>query len=312
MDPRAHRRRRTRGPPPPDRRRRPSGRRSRRCATARPARRADRSPGYRSITHHATARQTSTKFASMPQAGGARLLRMELGGEHVVGAERGVQRGAVLDGRGDDARDRRERRATSGRSTRTAPSPNPANIGSSRSNTSRFHCIWGIFGPGGIRRTVPGMTSSPVACSYSSDLVNNICIPTQIPRNGRPDATGVARRVLQSRAAQRVHARTERTDAGQHDAGGVTDQTGVGGEAGVGAARARAPSAPSGGCRSRSPARRSAASSLARFVPDPSPDDPRSTVRHSTPFVDGTPPGSSMRTASRSDRARPLNVASMM
>ena len=141
--------------------------------------------------------------------------------------------------------------------------------------------------------------------------MNNICIPTQIPRNGRPDDTEASCVVLQSRAAERVHAGAERTHTGQHDAGGVTDQTGVGGEAGVGAAlldrllrRVQVADAVVEHGDQRPIVARSV-----RSGPVPGRTEP---VRHSTPLVDGTPPGSSMRTASRSDRARPLKVASTM
>ena len=60
-------------------------------------------------------------------------------------------------------------------------------------------------------------------------------MPTQIPRNGRPELDGVAHRLLQAGAAQRRHAGAEGPDAGQHDGDGIGDQPAIGGQAGVGA-----------------------------------------------------------------------------
>ena len=87
-------------------------------------------------------------------------------------------------------------------------SPRPANSGSSgRRSCSVFHCICGRFTPGGIQRTVPGITPRPGAPGSSSERSNSICMPTQMPRNGRPDADGVEGDVLQPGVAQRLHAR---------------------------------------------------------------------------------------------------------
>src|SRR6188508_1090930 len=126
--------------------------------------------------------------------------------------------------------------------------------------------------------------------------------------------------VLQPRTAECVHACAEGADTRKYDACGVTDQTRVGGEAGVGAALLerllRRVQVADAVVEHRQ--QRPIAAASVRFGPDPKrtavrfgPDPKRTeTTRHSTPFVDGTPPGSSTRTASRNERARPLNVAS--
>ena len=100
--------------------------------------------------------------------------------------------------------------------------------------------------------------------------------------------------LVEMSGAQRVHARAERTDARKHDGGGIGDECGVGGETGI-----RAGLLERLLCRSE--------------VADPVVEDgdERPTgLGHSTPLVDGTLPPS-MRTASRSERATPLKVASM-
>ena len=102
-------------------------------------------------------------------------------------------------------------------------------------------------------------------------------------------------------AAQRVETGAERSDTGQHDGSGVAHQAGVGSEAGVGAdvlqrllRRAEVPDAV-------------VEHGDQRFATQSS----HRPTCHSTPFVDGTP-SPSTRTASRRQRATPLNVASMM
>ena len=57
----------------------------------------------------------------------------------------------------------------------------------------------------------------------------------QMPRNGTPRSHHLMRDSVEAGAPQRLHAAAEAADAGQHDAGGVADQTGVGREPSVGA-----------------------------------------------------------------------------
>ena len=99
VDPRAPRvgeRRRHRRP---GRRRRRSRGRSRPGAAARPARRAGRSPG--TASRHAGTRSERDEVRQQAEPGRGRLLRVELRRAHVAGAERGVDRAAVV-ARGDD------------------------------------------------------------------------------------------------------------------------------------------------------------------------------------------------------------------
>ena len=100
-------------------------------------------------------------------------------------------------------------------------------------------------------------------------------------------------RLLEAGGPQGVHARSERADTGQHHAVGGGDQFGVGGEVGGGA-----------DAFERLVCRVDVSNSVV--------EDRQPGARHSTPFVLGTPPGWSTRTASRNARASPLNVASMM
>jgi hypothetical protein len=102
-------------------------------------------------------------------------------------------------------------------------------------------------------------------------------MPTQMPRNGRPDARGGTATSSRPAGAQRLHAPPERAHAGQHHRVGRGDlEAGIGGEAGVGAdplerllGRAQVADAvvEHGDQRARDARRRS----------------------HSTPLVDGTP-----------------------
>ena len=49
-------------------------------------------------------------------------------------------------------------------------------------------------------------------------------MPTQMPRNGRPDAAALDGHVVEPRRSQRLHARAERADAGQHHRVGLVDE----------------------------------------------------------------------------------------
>ena len=68
------------------------------------------------------------------------------------------------------------------------------------------------------------MMSSPATPGDSSLALNSICMPTQMPRNGRPEAGGGDDGLLEPALAQGRHARAEGTDAGEDDPGGVGDQ----------------------------------------------------------------------------------------
>src|SRR5690606_12315090 len=101
---------------------------------------------------------------------------------------------------------------------------------------------------------------------------------------------------LEPRRPQGVHAGAERADTGQHDAVGGGDQLRIVGEPGVGAHLLE---------------RLACRVDVADAVVEDGDERSRGCA-HSTPLVDGTPPGASTRTASRSERASPLNVASTM
>ena len=118
-----------------------------------------------------------------------------------------------------------------------ASSERPANIGSSAIvRVNRFHCICGRGSSVPSHRIVPGITPSPRAESSSSLLSNSICMPTQMPRKGRPESTASSTAILEIGVAQCRHARAERADAGQHDCVRIGDQTVVDGQSGIGAA----------------------------------------------------------------------------
>ena len=157
----------------------------------------DRRDTARSRRHHRPPPATTrTKLRQQRQTRLARLLRVELGGEHVALPERGVDRAAVVARGRDHRRVGRARRAASARSTPTAARRSPANIGSSRccrSSCSWFHCICGRGSWSVIHRMRAGDDAEPRAVGSSSLPSNSICMPTQMPRNGRPDADRVVR-----------------------------------------------------------------------------------------------------------------------
>ena len=68
--------------------------------------------------------------------------------------------------------------------------PSPANIGSSgRDTCSWFHCICGRFTPARDPADPPRDDAETRDLRIFVGRPNNICMPTQIPRKGRPDAT---------------------------------------------------------------------------------------------------------------------------
>ena len=208
------------------------------CQTARPDRRADRWPGRgRSSVRPRSPRRDAHEVAEHRHAPRTRLLGMELGGEDVVLAKRSIDDAAVGTGRRHGCRIVGNTVQASGRSTPTPAADRPANIGSSGSaRVSRFHCICGRGSSDPSQRIVPGMMPSPTAESSSSLPSNSICIPTQIPRNGRPEST--ASSTASSRSASRsaaMHA-SERTDTRKHHRVGVVDQTVIDGETSIGTA----------------------------------------------------------------------------
>ncbi len=174
--------------------------------------------------------------------------------------------------------------------------PRPCSIGSSGSRQSRrFHCICGILGPSRNPLDGPGDDVETSGCGVLLRPGEQHLHADADTEEGPPRVDRIVRGRFETGAAQRIHAGTERADTGQDDSGGVGDQTRVPGEAGVGAALLQRLL-----CRVE--------------VSDPVVEDgdQRGSARHRTPLVDGTPAASSTRTASRSDRASPLKVASMM
>ncbi len=111
---------------------------------------------------------------------------------------------AVVDRRRSCPLDRRARRAANGRNTSTAAAPRPANNGSSLSSRcSWFHCICGRLTPGG--NPTNHSRHDPKAGSLASSSLpsKSICMPTQMPRNGRAGR----RRLRGRRPPGRRHAR---------------------------------------------------------------------------------------------------------
>ena len=71
---------------------------------------------------------------------------------------------------------------------------------------------------------MPGRIPRPLAPGDSSDASKSICIPMQMPRNGRLRLDRLVGEVVEPVRAQRLHAPPEGTDAGEHDAVGVADR----------------------------------------------------------------------------------------
>ena len=144
--------------------------------------------------------------------------------------------------------------------------------------------------------TVPGITLEPCRALVLLRLrVNNICIPTQMPRNGRPESRPRRAPVLRARrhAASPCTHRTPRHPAARRRRRRRSTRRRR--SAGRRLPRARVPSAPSGDCRCRSRA-------------------PQSTGRASQHALRRRHACRARRRAPRRAgvRARPLNVASMM
>ena len=251
------------------------------------------------LDHHLTdaVRGDVHEVAEQRQARSAGLLRVELRREHVAAPERGVDDAAVV-ARGRDhvrivghgVQRVHEVHPRLGRGR-------PANIGSS-GNVSVEHVPLHLR-PLHARRqpadrardhAEPGAPRRPPRCRRTASACRRRCRGTAGP--SRPRRVPASSR---SGVAQRVHARPERADAGQHDGVGVGDQSVVGGEPGVGAAVLQ-----------RLLRRAQVADAVVEHG-----DQRLLAHRHSTPFVDGTC-APSTRTASRRHRARPLNAASMM
>src|SRR5581483_3846079 len=115
------------------------------------------------------------------------------------------------------------------------------------------------------------------------------------PEEGHVAGGDVARDRRETRAVERVHATSERADAGEHDARGIVDDRGIGGQPGVRA-----------DVLQRLLGRAQVADAVVEHR-----DERAIRCGQRVPFVDGTDVPS-MRDAARNERATPLNAASMM
>ena len=88
--------------------------------------------------------------------------------------------------------------------------------------------MWGIFSPGRfgeIWATSPPIQPRPATTSCSSPRVAINCMPTQMPRNGRPRrrTASVERLHHAGHGVEAAAAIGEGADAGQHDVLGARD-----------------------------------------------------------------------------------------
>ena len=139
-----------------------------------------------------------------------------------------------------------------GRRSRRAP-------GAARSITRSFQPMCGTFSArsaGSIRTTSPAIQPKPGTSSYSCPRVASICMPTQMPRKGRPcrlHRLDRSPRTARRTVAKRRAAGREGAVAGQHDPVGAGHVLGARGDEDLArrpspAPCAGRPSRPSGGC----------------------------------------------------------------
>ncbi len=187
------------------------------------------------------------------------------------------------------------RRGTSGRSTSTAVR-HPGQRAAARDgcDARRFHCICGRFTVSG--RPAHGARDDAETRGARALLAGvEEHLHADADAEERPPAgDGVEGHALQPGGPQRLHATPEGADAGQYDA-----------------RRRRATRPGSAVSRASAPDPHERLLGRAEVADAVVEDSARTVSRHSTPLVDGTPPPST-RTASRRQRARPLNDASTM
>ena len=205
------------------------------------------------------------------EPGGARLLGVELGGEHVAAPERGVDRAAVV-ARGGDHVDGSSGTPCSECTKYThGSSPRPANIGSSAMahvEPVPLH-LRALARPAGSSGPCPAMTPRPRAAGVLLAAVEQHLHADADAEERPARRDGVERRLLEPgrRAARPCTHRTRRRRAARRRRRRRSAR--VGGEAGVGAQSLAAPSAPSAGCRCRSRARRPAGGPRVRVTGRP-------------------------------------------
>ena len=86
------------------------------------------------------------------------------------------------------------------------------------------------------RSTVPGQTAQPAqATPCSTPPANSTCMPTQMPRTGRPSSIRRAMSLSPPTERKAGHAGGERADAGDDEAVAVEGGVRIGGHGDVGA-----------------------------------------------------------------------------
>ena len=193
--------------------------------------------GYSSITSTVGDVARRRSWPAAP-ARGARLLRVELGGEHVAAAERGVDRAAVVARGGDHG-------GVVGHAVQRVHEVHPRVVAEpgehrvvGRAATAGSTASAGASRSAEIHRTVPGIdTRGRVRRGSSSLPSNSICMPTQIAEERSARVDGVVRGVLEvRRRAAPPCTRPNAPTPGSTTPAASAIRRVVGGEPGVGAA----------------------------------------------------------------------------